>query len=375
MSTIDLARDTELGMDPLNARLSAAQREIVEEELFSELIKEAGSFPSAAAFVSERKICIEAAKDLELTLELVDIDGLSNTAEDSSQESDSEEQSLCSLILHTFTLLLLRYHRHQRALRRVLPTSGQLRPLGPGSPLVLPHHRPPAILAPIISLLQYRSFCLSMRSDLDKARKGLLNAGIPCIVMFTGVGENPADVLSSLDVRPPAALTQNEPSAGQNSWLGLEVSGEALLWIDDRYSLRFTFASPTMLTLHLPHATLPITNLSTMRRLLLAEIGMRLLMGLKDEGERTWGGRWSLDRLDPQCTAEWEVASLQLEIIFDDEFRPKCIASIGETGPEGTTSTRVEEYMAVDNAVSGTGTESQTLKMWFKSLGTSLRVQ
>jgi hypothetical protein len=165
----------------------------------------------------------------------VDIDGLSNTAEDSSQESDSEEQSLCSLILHTFTLLLLRYHRHQRALRRVLPTSGQLRPLGPGSPLVLPHNRPPAILAPIISLLQYRSFCLSMRSDLDKARKGLLNAGIPCIVMFTGVGENAADVLSSLDVRPPAALTQNEPSASQNSWLGLEVSGEALLWIDDRF--------------------------------------------------------------------------------------------------------------------------------------------
>jgi hypothetical protein len=37
MSAIDLARDTELGMDPLNARLSAAQREIVEEELFSEV--------------------------------------------------------------------------------------------------------------------------------------------------------------------------------------------------------------------------------------------------------------------------------------------------------------------------------------------------
>ena len=36
MSAIDLSRDIGLGLDPLNARLSAAQREIVEEELFSE---------------------------------------------------------------------------------------------------------------------------------------------------------------------------------------------------------------------------------------------------------------------------------------------------------------------------------------------------
>ena len=50
--------------------------------------------------------------------------------------------------------------------------------------------------------------------------------------------------------------------------------------------------------------------MSTMRRLLTAEVGMRLLVSLKDEGERTWGGRWSLDRLDPQCTAEWDGISL-----------------------------------------------------------------
>lgn len=89
-NAIDLTREANLGLEPLDARLAAAQQEIVEEELFSEvisvpsslerflhishviqLIKEAGSFPSVAAYVSEKKISIVAAHDLELTFEMV----------------------------------------------------------------------------------------------------------------------------------------------------------------------------------------------------------------------------------------------------------------------------------------------------------------
>lgn len=55
----------------LHGSLKAAQTEIVEEEIFSVLIREASSLPTASARVSERLIVIEAAPGTELTVELV----------------------------------------------------------------------------------------------------------------------------------------------------------------------------------------------------------------------------------------------------------------------------------------------------------------
>lgn len=55
----------------LYGSLKAAQTEIVEEEIFSVLIREASSLPTASARVSERLIVIEAAHGTELTFELV----------------------------------------------------------------------------------------------------------------------------------------------------------------------------------------------------------------------------------------------------------------------------------------------------------------
>lgn len=55
----------------LEGSLRAAQQEIVEQEIFSVLIKEAGSLPTASARVSERLIVIDAAQGMELQFELV----------------------------------------------------------------------------------------------------------------------------------------------------------------------------------------------------------------------------------------------------------------------------------------------------------------
>lgn len=55
----------------LHGSLRAAQTEVVEEEIFSVLIREASSLPTASARVSERLIVIEAAHGTELTFELV----------------------------------------------------------------------------------------------------------------------------------------------------------------------------------------------------------------------------------------------------------------------------------------------------------------
>ena len=53
--------------------LRAAQAEVVEQEIFSILIREASNLPSASARVSERLIAIEAAQATELRFELVRI--------------------------------------------------------------------------------------------------------------------------------------------------------------------------------------------------------------------------------------------------------------------------------------------------------------
>lgn len=55
----------------LYGSLKATQTEVVEEEIFSVLIRDASNLPTASARVSERLIAIEAAHGTELTFELV----------------------------------------------------------------------------------------------------------------------------------------------------------------------------------------------------------------------------------------------------------------------------------------------------------------
>ena len=55
----------------LDAILREAQREVVEQEIFSILIKDAGNLPTASARVSERLIVLETAQNVELRFELV----------------------------------------------------------------------------------------------------------------------------------------------------------------------------------------------------------------------------------------------------------------------------------------------------------------
>ncbi|HEV7738670.1 MAG TPA: hypothetical protein VGO47_15015 [Chlamydiales bacterium] len=55
----------------MNNLLDSARNEIVDQEIFSKLIKEAATLPTAAVKVSERLIVVELAQDSELRFELV----------------------------------------------------------------------------------------------------------------------------------------------------------------------------------------------------------------------------------------------------------------------------------------------------------------
>lgn len=55
----------------LEGALQAAQQEMVEQEIFGVLIREAGNLPTASARVAERLIVVDAAQGMELRFELV----------------------------------------------------------------------------------------------------------------------------------------------------------------------------------------------------------------------------------------------------------------------------------------------------------------
>lgn len=57
----------------LDGAIRAAQAEVVEQEVFAALIREASSLPTASAEVSERLILIDAAQNTELRFELVSL--------------------------------------------------------------------------------------------------------------------------------------------------------------------------------------------------------------------------------------------------------------------------------------------------------------
>ena len=88
---------------------------------------------------------------------------------------------------------------------------------------------------------------------------------------------------------------------------------DALVFLRYSHANRMTFSSPTTLTLHLPHATLAITSLNTLRTFVTSEVILAVLMRLQEEGNRIFSsGRWALDRLDPACIGTWDERNASL---------------------------------------------------------------
>ncbi|KIJ70515.1 hypothetical protein HYDPIDRAFT_172315 [Hydnomerulius pinastri MD-312] len=280
----------------LEVSLAASQREIVEEEVFAVLIKEASSLPTASARVAERLIVIDADQGTELRFERVDI------GEDSREAPDGLEtlSATCDLIYYMLQALLLGMHAAEKSKR--ISTTGSARP----QPTTTPSPRSD-LLQPIIDLLQYQQFCVRIKTELDKMVSALHRAGVPCTLRFDPVGE-----------------------AGQNLQRRLtaddalrRVGGEALLRIDDRQTLRLTFISPSSLTAHLPQATLPIASVPQLSQLLSDEVEKCLLNKLCDAGnhhcERV-GGTWFVDMVSGKTIGRWEGCILNFCVVFDEDF-------------------------------------------------------
>ncbi|KAG6890572.1 hypothetical protein C0992_000580 [Termitomyces sp. T32_za158] len=185
--------------------LKGAQQEIVEREIFSLLVHEAGSLPTASARVSERLIVIDAAHGTELKFELLEDEVIS------SKSSDKFCQEKCNLIYFALHALLLRRHGFFQAQR--------LGTIGVGG-IARDNSPPPPILQPIIDLLQYQVFCARTKLELKKMVAALSLVGIQASLHFNPIGETGRQLVQLLE------------SSG-----GKVIGGEAILRIDNRRNI------------------------------------------------------------------------------------------------------------------------------------------
>ncbi|KAL4075817.1 subunit 17 of mediator complex-domain-containing protein [Scleroderma citrinum] len=286
-----------LSSTSLDESLRAAQKEIVDEEVFSVLIREASSLPTASTQVSERLIVIDVAEGIDIQFEMVD-DGETN---DFSRSRPIEVLSqTCDLVYHTLHALLLCMHTTQK-LQRILPT-GSTRPqtshISAGRSV---------LLQPIIDLLQYQQFCVRIKAELVKIVAAFHHAGVSCTLRFDAVGETGRHLQQRLAIGDPS----------------LRLGGEALLRIDDRQTLRLTFASPSSLTAHLPQATLPIASVPQLCQLLADEGEKCLLVKLCEVGGQRCdriAATWFVDTVSGKAVGRWEGCIVNFGVVFGQDF-------------------------------------------------------
>ncbi|KAJ7047317.1 subunit 17 of mediator complex-domain-containing protein [Mycena alexandri] len=289
----------------LDGALRAAQQEIVEQEIFSLLVKEAGSLPTASARVSERLIVIDAAQGVELKFELLDEDAIPITPPEVSNAKGD-------FIYYALQALLLRLHGHVK--RQRLGTAGIFRP--PGAADALPS---PLLLRPVIDLLQYEVFCARLQAEMRATATALTAAGIPVLLRFAPVGGTGHALVDLLD----RAAADDAKAIG----------GEAVLRIDHRHTVRLTFRSPSSLTAHLSQATLAISSIPQLRQLLGDEVERCLLQRVCEVGGELCeqvGGIWFIDL--SRCVGRWEGCVLNFRISVKDAAIHGTASRLGKTG-------------------------------------------
>ncbi|EKM59963.1 uncharacterized protein PHACADRAFT_250784 [Phanerochaete carnosa HHB-10118-sp] len=311
----------------LEESLRAAQAEVVQQEIFAALIREASNLPTASARVSERLIAIEAAQATELRFELVDSENVAN-----EREGTSAQDAVCDLIFATLHVLLLRAHNFIKQHRigrtnalRNAPPQQQQQPVNP-----------PPLLLPIVELLQYRVFCDRVHVEVGKMADGLAAAGVPVRLRANRVGENGEQLV--------AMLTKTD---GPQT-----LGGETHLRIDHRHTLRFTYVSPSSLTAHLPQATLTVASITHLTQLLFDEVSRCLLGRICDVGSEMCEvvhGTWFVDLLAGRTVGRWEGRVLTFQVTFAENSGVVCTATKLESS-ERRPAALVDRYTVAGKA-------------------------
>ncbi|KAF8505758.1 subunit 17 of mediator complex-domain-containing protein [Russula emetica] len=288
--------------DPLQATLHEAQREVLEQEIFSLLIRDASILPTSSVRVAERLLVVEATQDTEIRFELVERDGLAAP----EMDTDPTSRARCDLIYSFLHLLLLREHSRRRLTRIGAPEASFSRPHTDQAFPLTSTQSTVALLQPVLDLLQYELLCTRVKAEMNNTAQILRRAGVPVKFHFDAVGEDSSGVLDSLI----------DTGTGH-------ISGVTTIRIDnrrrlaDRYShsrtLRFTFSSPSSLVAHLSQATLPVSSIPQLTQLLRDETEQCLLQRIclmGTEMSERLSGTWLVDMPMNRVVGKWEGQTL-----------------------------------------------------------------
>ncbi|KAF9268018.1 hypothetical protein L218DRAFT_940755 [Marasmius fiardii PR-910] len=265
------------GETDLNKTLRTAQREVIEQEIFAQITKEAGSLPTASARVSERLILIDAAQNTELKFELVDTDE-SEVAED----QDPLSKAKCDFVYFYLLALLLRRHTFNKRSRLGMELSKS-----------------------------YQVFCRRIKAELDTVCSILTRAGIPTALRFNAVEDIGKDLVK----------LATDPAYRP-------IGGETTLRVDDRrqadsgglqsYTIRLTMLSPSSLTVHLSQASISILSIPELGKLLSDEVEkivLERICGLGRQICNDIGGVWFVDT--NRCVGRWDGCAFTFNDILE----------------------------------------------------------
>ncbi|KAG8695474.1 hypothetical protein FRC09_009132 [Ceratobasidium sp. 395] len=324
----------------LNNLMRDAQQEIVEQEIFSELMAQARYVGALVSQFSANIMELDITQDMTLMFERVLTEEEDTKNEPSITDPSEPDVIVCTLIRQLLVILLARAHRG--ILLDGMTHSASVTPANSGT--VVKKQVP--ILGPIINLLRYRAMVQRVDSELKKVLSGLGRAGIQATLTMSGVSEPAKAFVESLSRYLDApGDSQLQPGSIQRPDQSLALSGEALLRIADRHLIQIAFHSPTLLKIHVVQAHITVHDHGQLGEFLRADVAARVVQYVQDTGKDLvaeiaksdsrgldFSKAWFADPIAGYCIGRWPSGKGRFQVVVRQNGRLHCEATIESQG-------------------------------------------
>ncbi|KAG9128335.1 hypothetical protein FRC07_000447 [Ceratobasidium sp. 392] len=329
----------------LNNLMRDSQQEVVEQEIFSELLAQARYVGALVSQFSANIMELDITQDMTLMFERVLIEDEDANNEPSITDPSEPDVIVCTLIRQLLVILLARAHRG--ILLDGMTHSASVTPANPGT--VVKKQVP--ILGPVINLLRYRAMVQRVDSELKKVLSGLRRAGVQATLTMSGVSELAKSFVENLS-RYVDALgdTQLQPGSIQRPDQSLALSGEALLRIEDRHLIQIAFHSPTSLKLHVVQAQITVHDHGQLGDFLRADVAARVVQYIQDTGKdfvaeiakpdlrgSEFSKTWFADPIAGYCIGRWPSGKGRFHVVVRPNGSLHCEATIESQGKPSTS--------------------------------------
>ncbi|KAG9082091.1 hypothetical protein FS749_007123 [Ceratobasidium sp. UAMH 11750] len=325
----------------LNNLMRDAQQEIVEQEIFSELIAQARYVGALVSQFSANILELDITQDTTLMFERVSTEEEDMKNEPSITDPLEPDVIVCTLIRQLLIILLTRAHRgilldgmtHSASVLPVNATTGVKKQV--------------PILGPVINLLRYRAMVQRVDAELKKVLSGLGRAGVQATLTMSGVSEPAKAFVESLSrYVDTSGDTQLQPGSIQRPDQSLALSGEALLRIEDRHLTQITFHSPTLLKLHVVQAQITVHDHGQLGDFLRADVAARVVQYIQDIGKdfiaksdprgSEFSKTWFVDPIAGYCIGRWPSGKGRFQVMVRQNGSLHCEATVESQGKPST---------------------------------------